>query len=445
MSAQSNNLDSIKTKSSICLPIVVSLSYLEQLLEKEISRDLYSEKNIDVGYGLRLDLNVIRNGKIQLKTQQLALETQAPIKIAALLRWDAKEKLKLNLQKNQNFDAELLVSLRTTFEIGKNWQLKPQTQAQYKWIKEPSFTVFGISVNIGKFVDPALKRQLSEVTQMIDKEVQKNIVLQKELDNLLQKLALPIPILEKNNFLWLVAKPTDIGVRQVEDKNNLYLRFQAFIQMDLTTVISKVPPPPSAPVKITHNNTAATFCEQSSFLIPIIADYSTLTQVAKEILAPQKITISKKYKVQIKDLQLNYKNEKLCTNICFDLIKKDKKIYPSKLLLSFKPVFNEHTQQFWVENLQYQMHSSHFLLKVGNKLFPKKICQKMDTAIESNVAKAMQEFKSSLKKGLKFSDKDLHLAIDTQVLKSDILAFAPNEARLSLIVDALALIKLKLE
>jgi hypothetical protein len=440
-----NDLDTLRKKSTLCFPINISLAYLAQLLEKEVPYNLYTEKNIDAGYGVKLDLGISRNGKIRLQTNQLAIETKTPIKIAALLHFSAKEKLKLNLQKSQNFDAELEVSLRTAFQIGKNWQLLPKTEAQYKWLREPSLSVFGFQINLGKAVDPTVKSQLADVAKLIDKQIRENVSLAKELNNVLQKLATPIPLLEKDNFIWLVAKPIDIGIKQVEDKNNFYLRFQTFIEMDLLTVISKTPPPAASPVKIAHNNVAANFCEQSSFWIPIIVDYATVAQVAKEALASQKFRVNKKYSAQVKDIRLAAQNGRFNATVAFDLIRKNKKIFPSRIFLDFKPIFNEHKQQFLVDGLQYKLETQMGLLRLGNKFFPKKIRNTIDSEIELTANNAIKDFKNNLQKGLKFSDSDLHLAIDTHILKSDILSFQPGDSNLSLVIDALAKIQLNIE
>jgi hypothetical protein len=440
-----NDLDTLKKKSTLCFPINISLAYLTQLLEKEVPHTLYTEKNIDAGYGVKLDLGISRNGKIRLQASQLAIETKAPIKIAALLHFSAKEKLKLNLQKSQNLNAELEVTLRTAFQIGKNWQLLPKTEAQYKWLREPSLSIFGFQVNLGKAVDPIVKSQLADVAKLLDKQIKENVSLAKELNNVLQKLATPIPVLEKDNFIWLIAKPIDIGIKQVEDKSNFYLRFQTSIEMDLLTVISKTPPPAAPPAKITHNNAGANFCEQSTFSIPVIVDYGTVAQVAKELVASQKFRVNKKYTAQVKDIYLAAQNGRLNATIAFDLIRKNKKIFPSRIFLDFKPIFNEYKQQFLVEGLQYKLETQMGLLRLGNKFFPKKIRNTLDSEIELAANNALKDFKTSLQKGLKFSDNDLRLAIDTHILKSDILSFHPTDSTLSLVIDALAKIQLKIE
>jgi hypothetical protein len=312
-------------------------------------------------------------------------------------------------------------------------------------VLEPSLSVFGFPINLGKAVDPTVKSQLADVAKLIDKQIKENVSLAKELNNVLQKLATPIPVLEKDNFIWLIAKPIDIGVKQVEDKSNFYLRFQTSIEMDLLTVISKTPPPPTAAVKIAHNNSAANFCEQSSFSIPVIVDYGTVAQVAKEALAAQKFRVNKKYTAQVKDIRLAAQNGRLNATVAFDLIRKNKKIFPSTIFLDFKPIFNEHKQQFLVDGLQYKLETQMGLLRLANKLFPKKIRNNLDSEIELAANNALKDFKTSLQKGLKFSDSDLHLAIDTHILKSDILSFQPNDSTLSLVIDALAKIQLKIE
>ncbi|MDN5626700.1 MAG: DUF4403 family protein, partial [Weeksellaceae bacterium] len=192
-----------KIKSNITLPISLPISEINSLINQNVKGILYEDQSYTDNDNDQFKVRVEKQGNIHIKAlTNNRLMISVPLKI-----WAEKGYGTLGYYVYQDTKFNLIMNFITSISATPDWKLNTQTTtAGFVWTQKPVLDYGKIKIPIAPFIESVFRKQQSDFTSVIDKEIKSKFNLQPYLVTVWNQFAQPINISEEYNT-WLKVSP----------------------------------------------------------------------------------------------------------------------------------------------------------------------------------------------------------------------------------------------
>lgn len=337
------------TTSYINVPIVFPLSYLEDNLNKDWSSQLFSDKGLPVGNGMKADLDVKRTGKIQLSAgPNNTLKVKAPMN----LKGDFQIERKIfgqNLSTNFPFNENLIPEISFIPEIGRNWDIQVKNLQIESWGKSLKYNFLGFEIDLDKVV----KSQLQKV---LDNQLSASGLTRFDFKSMAQEtwdaFSEPYSVDQEGMLVHFYGVPSKIRVKEeitMDQKLSLYLG----IEGNMYSVIGQKPNPPKVHLpNIYYNEDKSNILDLT---LPLALPFKELDSYLNQAMGGKQIRTDKNTVVIPSNLRTQQYGEKILLTMDFKAIRKGKNEIKGQFLFAGKPVFDESSESLILESPQFDV------------------------------------------------------------------------------------------
>jgi hypothetical protein len=211
--------------SRFCLPIKISLDDLESRLNRDLKKNLLSNKKIDD----KTRISIKRKGDIHLMGVKGLVETSVPLKVVI----HRKQLIKLPA-----VSFELVLKTQTKLDIEPDWKLSSKSNlSSYTWQEEPTWNILGLEINFKDKVEAFLEDEKGNIAQSIDRLVEKKVDLKEVASNTWNNIQKRHNLIKgSGDTLSLHIKPTSIALMDhTIDSNNLTVNVQVDANLSIAS------------------------------------------------------------------------------------------------------------------------------------------------------------------------------------------------------------------
>ncbi len=359
------------TASAINIPIKIDLTELSKTLNAKVSNELYSDlKGTDIGYGSKIALRIVRNGKIYMSTKDSKIVTHIPIKIT-----DGKLTTSVaGLSHSEPFGATMYIMMNTAVAADKKWNFSSSTSSDFVWGQEPTLKVAGIDVPLGKVTYGTVKGQLAKIAPVIDQQIKDLVSLRSTMEGIWNGLNEPRLMTESPAPVWMVIKPTDFAVSPPTSTADNLMAFNIGIKTFVETAVGTKPMKqnlgalPDLQIKPFSDN-------KFTMSIPAVLRYDDLKKVIKSHVLGQKYAVKDNVQLEVKDLDFFGRGDKVALLLDFVTYGKKSK---GKFYLVGRPTLDVASQTLYLADLDFDIKSKNALLSSANFLLHKPLLKKIE-------------------------------------------------------------------
>jgi hypothetical protein len=379
-------------QSSFNLPIELDMGHLQGLINRKLETKLYSGTGIDVGYGVSIDLEILKRNNIQLSTFDGSLMTKVPLIVRGTAHM-GKEVMGINLKRDQPFNTDLDISTGTLLTISDDWGVSTRTESDFQ-MDGPYISVFGKSISLGKIARPILKKQLPYINTMIDDYIKNSFNLKEQMTTLCDQMREPMLLSDDPSPTWLMVQPTrfsyappeSIGFNRLVFNIGMNSTFQTFIgDKPQTRMASELP------------RLEQSYMRGNTFdlALPIAVSMNEAEKMANANIAGQTYEMSKKRTMTVNKVNLYGKADKMVIKLNF----KSKKIKGDLYLLG-RPTYDATTKTLEFKDIDVSTSTNNAIANsagwLADKLFLKKIQQQLKYDLTSYIDDARNQAQASL-------------------------------------------------
>jgi hypothetical protein len=401
------------TASAINIPIKIDLTELGKTLNAKVPNELYADlKGTDIGYGSKIGLRIVRNGKIYMTTKDAKVTTNIPIKII-----DGKlTTTALGLSHSEPFGATMFIQMNTVIAADKKWNFTSNTSSDFGWGQEPTLKVAGVSIPLGKVTYSTVKAQLAKIAPLIDQQIKDLVSLRPTMEGVWNGLNEPRLMTDSPAPVWMVIKPTDFAVSPPTSSAENLISFNIGIKTFVETSVGSKPMKqnlgvlPDLQIKPFNDNHFA-------MSIPAVLRYDDMKTVIKQYVMGQKYAVKDGIQLEVKDLDFFGRGDKVALLLDFVTYGKATK---GKFYLVGRPMLDAATQTLYLEDLDFDIKSKNALLSSANFLLHKPLLKKIQeqarypltetlASARIYIQKTLDDYPISDNVFLKGKIEDLHL------------------------------------
>ncbi|WP_026461955.1 DUF4403 family protein [Adhaeribacter aquaticus] len=408
--------------STINVPVSFKINTLQEKLNKEFAGVLYKDDNLQDD---NVAVTVIKNGAVAVKAEGNKIAFTVPLHIYAKGRWMwAACKMCPTLQKTEDTEFDLVIKSESQLSFSDDYKVKTVTVGDFEWGNtKPVLTVGPLQIGLARFVEPAMRNQMSTLTAKLDKEIQDRIKIKDYIQEAWVQMQQPIP-LDKDLDAWLTVTPKDIKVSPLVARNgelHLNIGFTSYLQT-ITNGKPKIKINKNLPKLITDNRLSNVV--QIGLVSEISYDHAT--KLLKEQVAGQKFTFEDgKDVITVNDIKLSGSGDKVV--LMLDVTGKTKagmftKNIAGKVFLKAVPYYDVASTSIRVRDLDYDLDTKDQLLKTASWLAKNRFVESIQNQISFPVKSQLEDAHKMLQKTLDESGR-VHESV---LLKGRITEIVPD-------------------
>jgi hypothetical protein len=378
-----------RTLSTINIPFDVPLKLIENKINAQFKGVIYDDDSYTRPTADDIKIRVYQNNHISVGAVGNELRFTIPLKIWAQVRFDPCSFCP-EVEKQTIFDVE--VYLRSKVEILKNYQFRISTSSDgFEWKSQPRIAIGPINIPIGRLLESVIDEQLQSVTKEIDRNVNGAIDLRDQIEVLWKTAQTPM-LLDDSTQTWLRAEPKALLLAPItSDAANLHVSLG--LETYLETYTGKKP---NAPAHTPLPDLRMAGRGGSDFIIQIRSElgFDAATEIAKKQLVGQVFNYKKKA-VKVEDIQIYGKGDLAYVRLVLSGSVK------GELFLSGIPHFNSETNEFSIDQLDYDINTRSVLVKAASWLLSStlknQLQQKMHFSFDKEVSGIREDLSTRLK------------------------------------------------
>lgn len=367
--------------STINLPLEFRRQELEQIINYQLSSDLYTDNRFDDGDNMTVKAK--KRDAIRLRIQGQRIEYEVPLSLA--IQYD------LGLGKVAA-DGDIDLRFRTAFYIDSTWNLRTESiLAGHVWRTTPRLRVGMVSVPIETISDVFIRRGERQIGTAIDEQISKSLNLDQYIQQAWQLMHDPVELSEAYGA-WLRFNPVSLRMTPLESSGDMIranLTLEALPELSLGEKPRRERIPPLPPFRYGLAPEDPRFSIYVGSVIP----YAEAEKVARASVVDQTFTQGNK-SVTVKDIKLYGQGNQLVVDL--ELTGS----YTGNIFLTGRPSFNTRDNRVDIKDLEYTLETRSFLLKSAAWLLKgtlkNKIQDNLDFLIDYNLQDARTQVEAQL-------------------------------------------------
>jgi hypothetical protein len=375
--------------STVSIPLEIPLKLIENKINAQFKGVIYDDDSYTRPTADNIKIRVYQNSRIGVTAIGNELRFSIPLKIWAQGRYDPCSFCP-EVEKQTIFDVE--VYLRSKVEVLKNYQFKLSTASDgFEWKSQPLISIGPINIPIGRLLERVIDEQLQSVSKEIDKNMNGAIDLRDQVEALWKVAQVPV-LLDDSTKTWLRAEPKALLLAPITSDNttmNIILGLETYLE----TFTGKKP---DAPLHTPLPDLRMAGRGGQDFSIQIRSElgFDAATALAKAQLVGQVFTFKKKA-VRVEDIQVYGKGDLAYVRLVLS------GSIRGELFLSGIPKFNSETNEFSIDNLDYDINSRSVLVKTASWLLNGTLQKQLQNQMHFSFDKEVSSIRADLSKRLK--------------------------------------------
>ncbi|MFT2007095.1 DUF4403 family protein [Pontibacter sp. 13R65] len=203
--------------SSITIPVSVSIATIEEKLNKEIAGVLYKDSNLNDD---NVAVTVSKNGKLSIRAEKDKVYFSIPLHIYAKGRWKWDPcKLCPAIDKTEDTAFDMVIKTESRIGLTEDYKINTITSGDFEWGNtKPTIQLGPLKIGLARFVEPAIRTQMSNISKQLDKELQQYLDMRKYVSDAWLIVQEPVK-LDNDLNAWLSIVPQDVRIAPLLMKN----------------------------------------------------------------------------------------------------------------------------------------------------------------------------------------------------------------------------------
>jgi hypothetical protein len=406
----------ISEPSFLSIPIEIPLRIIEEKLNQQFGAVIYDDNSYTRPTADDIKVKVYKNSPIKVSAFGDEILLTIPLKIWAQGRWTPCSFCP-EIERQTVFDVE--VFLKSKVSIQRNYQFKITTSSDgFEWKTIPRVSIGPINIPVSGLIEGVLDKQLQSITLEIDRNVNGSIDLKDQVAQVWNLSQNPL-LLDDSTQTWLTIRPKALLLAPIvstKTSMRITLGFESFMETNTgsTPVVTEKTKLPDL-ILAGKNNDEFTINVRS------VLGFKEATAMAKSQMKGVRFSY-KKRTVTVEDIAIYGKGELAYIKLLLDGSVK------GNLYLYGLPRFNSKTNEFYFENLDYDINTRSVLIKAASWLLSSKLREQLQSQLKFSFDPEVMAIRQQLQAKLKyytyqnlftlrgtlnqFSVKDVYVAAD---------------------------------
>ena len=370
----------VPDQSTFCMPLRISLSDIEKVMDKKIKQDLITDKKLENNY----ILNARRAGRLRLN----GMDNKALISLP----------LDVSVQKGVKFnfltvDFKVEIQVLSEIDIDENYTIVSKSEIhKIKWLEKPEINILGLGIDVKTIVEKAVNEKREEIAKTIDSTIRGKVNIEKAINRVWYKMQKPHNIIKKTqDSAFLFIDPISVSYISHSIKEDfIVINLQSTANFKMKGSYSQGS---HKRTKIPKLNKITTDCE--GFSISLIADLSFNDLNTKINSALQgKSKIIQGYEVEFESAELKPSGQNLFVNL------KLKGTYSIEMVGLVKIDIDTAKQNIYGELKKFNLIEGDIEVELASLIFGDFIIDQINELSGLNYAVYLEEIPNLITKGI---------------------------------------------
>ncbi|WP_370583229.1 DUF4403 family protein [Pontibacter sp. FD36] len=396
--------------SSVSIPVSIPLAAIEDKINEEIQSALYKDDNLNDD---NLMVTVLKKGRMTIRADKDKLYFSVPLQVHAKGRWQWEPcKACPSFSKTEATSFDMVVKTESRFGLTDDYKVNTITSGNFEWgDTKPYINLGPLKIGLARFIEPAMKQQMSTIARQLDKEIQSRLNLRQYVADTWVQLQQPVK-LDDNLNAWLTVNPQEVRMAPLYAHNgSLHTRIgiSSFIQVSTDgkpqTKVNK-----NLPRLIIDSRMSDDIQIGLTATVP----YAHASSLMQQQVANQTYTFDEgKSQLTVKDAAITPSGEQLV--LMLDVDGKTKaglftKKLVGKLYLRGTPYYDAQTASIRLRDVDYDLDTRDMLLNTANWLAKNKFKEMIQSQVNIPVQSQLTDVRNMLQQTLNQSGR-LHESV----------------------------------
>lgn len=385
--------------STINVPVNFKVATLQTKLNQEFKGLLYNDQSLE---GDNVAIKIFKKGDVGIKAENNKIYFTIPLHIwvKGRFKWEACD-ICPTIDKTEETEFDLVAKSESALAFTEDYKIKTTTVGDFEWgDTKPVIELGPMKIGLARFVEPAMRSQLGNLTKMLDQEIQARVNIKQYIQQAWVQVQQPIKIDDTYNA-WLKITPTAIQVSPLVARNgeiSMRIGMNSYIET-FTNGKPAFKNNPALPKLVTTNKIADDV--QIGLSGEISYDYAT--KLLKEQIAGKTFKFEGSDEVKINDAAISPSGDKLMLMLDVDGKTKagfiTKKI-KGKVFLQAVPYYDAATGAIKVRDVDYSLETRDKLLSSASWLAKNKFRNLIEQQINFPLKGQLDDTRKQLQQAL---------------------------------------------
>lgn len=375
----------VREPSYISMPVSVSYETIKATVDKTVGNLLYNDELWENNNEDNIKVRVTKTGDIRIVGHKEYLKISLPVEVFFAGRYVACDFCP-EVSKSTTFQMEADFVSRISLE--PTWALTTQTESKgFSIKKDPYMSLGPVNINIRMVVETVLRRQLGDLTKLLDETVKKNVDLKKYVEQAWKELQKPI-LADSAYNAWIYFTPQEFVVAPLNcgrDKLTLNGALLTFID----TKLGEKPVPKTG--KLGGLTIKENLPTDFRIELPVEIDFAEATRQARQAFKDTSLALTAKKSVHIDDIEVYGKGgEVFVKTRLSDAVR-------ATIYFRGKPAYDPATMDIYFQNLDYELNTQQAMLKAASWLLKSTLKKRLEKAFRYNLKEDLDGARASIK------------------------------------------------
>jgi hypothetical protein len=380
----SNNAHVVyQTASSfISLPVTISLSDIENQVNKTFTSLIYEDNAIDDD---KIAMKVWKTAPIKFSEDKGRLQSIVPIKITANVKYGTSA-MGVDLYDTREFNLDGVVTFNSTVTLS-NWKLATVTTIEsLEWKESPTITIAGMKIAITYLINPAVKIFKSKIESKLDQAIAKTTDFKPQVLDALEKLSTPF-LTNEQYEAWFKVNPVELYVTDAV-LSKKQIKMDMGLKCNMLTVIGQKPKSTFRKEDV-QLKPVSQMPDKVNAVVAAVSTYESASKVITKNFQGQKFASGSR-KVTVQKVDLWHKDGKMI--VALDMTGS----LNGTIYLSGYPNYNAVTKEIYFDQMDYVLNTKSALMKTANWLAEGIILRKIQESCRYSIKENLEEGKKNL-------------------------------------------------
>ncbi len=398
-----------RLESTLHVPIEVPVSEIAALVNKVIPDSLYHVRDMKIRggiFGIKLDLDLVRDGEIETYTAFGSVFNSLPLA--------ARGRVRIPPGVWRPFESTFVINATTDLTLDEQWNTRSSTHTVMTWGEEPFITIAGIKFSLRGASEDAMNEQLAKLTPEIDRMIEREVNLRKEVEKVWDDLTEPIPIRDEPP-MWVSIFPEKIFYTPPESKGDTVV-VDLWVGAAVETVVgdrpeslpaSDLPPlhrlPDSLGVDSTYGFTIH---------LPISVTYEDARSIVARSLEGRRIEVQKQVVVELRDIALYGNGQSLIAQVDFSANLGETSVGTNgRIYFTGLPTYDPVEQVIRVDSFDYDIESRNALTEAAGWVLKEGFLEETREQLRFSIGGEILLAREQLAEALKYRPIGKHIVL----------------------------------
>lgn len=335
-----------------------------------VDKDIPREQNKD-----SVRLIVTKPKRIRLKTVGDSVDVTFPLQVEII----ADKERRSGKIRHRRVTGDLDLYLNIKPDVNRNWDIISKSVLKsHLWVKEPRLVIGNTEIGIKFILDHILKKELSTLTESLDKALEERVNLKRGISRTWTNLQKPMPILKKDtSLLYFKIDPQtvagDIRVIRNGFLFKMAVKTRALVHVDSGQLKNIRPLPP-------FNALRTSLPDSNRLEVLATVPLSYINRELVNILQSYKFE-NKVMKLTVKDIHMRGSQEKIVLKLSVE------GTTDGTITIVGQPTYLADQRLLSIRELDYDLETDHLLVNLLDKNLKENLLSYMSEKVILDVGK----------------------------------------------------------